>query len=100
MEALSRMLSVEINDGLLEGFKVGNVIVSHLLFADDTLIFCNASPNQLAHLRGIFLLFFFFFFDKSKYYIKKHRGAQPLVHWEYKKGTREREKKRKENLQS
>jgi hypothetical protein len=57
MEALSRMLSAGINDGLLEGFKVGNVTVSHLLFADDTLIFCKDSPNQLAYLRGIFLLF-------------------------------------------
>jgi hypothetical protein len=57
MEALSRMLSAGINDGLLEGFKVGNVTVSHLLFADDTLIFCKDNPDQLAYLRGIFLLF-------------------------------------------
>jgi hypothetical protein len=57
MEALSRMLSAGINDGLLEGFKVGNVTVSHLLFADDTLIFCKDSPDQLAYLRSIFLLF-------------------------------------------
>jgi hypothetical protein len=57
MEALSRMLSIGINDGLLEGFKVDNVIVSRLLFADDTLIFCKDIPNQLAYLRGIFLLF-------------------------------------------
>jgi hypothetical protein len=41
-----------------------------------------------------------FFFDKSKYYIKKRRGAQPLVHWKYTRGTRERGKKGKENLQS
>jgi Na+/alanine symporter len=40
------------------------------------------------------------FFDKSMYYIKKRKGAQPLVHWEYTKGTREKKKKRKENLQS
>jgi hypothetical protein len=57
MEALSHMLSAGINDGLLDGFKVGNVTVSHLLFADDTLIFCKASPDQLTYLRGIFLLF-------------------------------------------
>ena len=31
MEALSRMLSTGINDRLLEGFKVGNVTVSHFL---------------------------------------------------------------------
>jgi hypothetical protein len=33
------------------------VTVSHLLFANDTLIFCKDSPDQLAYLRGIFLLF-------------------------------------------
>jgi hypothetical protein len=57
MEALSCTLSAGINDGLLEGFKVGNVAVSHLLFADDTLIFCEDNPDQLAYLQGIFLLF-------------------------------------------
>jgi hypothetical protein len=57
MEALSHMLSAWINDGLLEGFKVGNVTISHLLFADDTLIFYKDNPDQLAYLRGIFLLF-------------------------------------------
>jgi hypothetical protein len=39
---------------------------------------------------GIFILFFLFFififFDKSEEYIKKRRGAQPLVHREYTKG--------------
>jgi hypothetical protein len=57
MEALSHMLFARINDGLLKGFKVGNVIVSQFLFADNTLIFCKDSPEQLAYLRGIFLLF-------------------------------------------
>jgi hypothetical protein len=52
MEALSSMLSAGINDGLLEGLKVGNVTISHLLFADDTLIFCKDSPDQLAYLQG------------------------------------------------
>jgi hypothetical protein len=51
------MLYAGINEGLLEGFKVGNVVVFHLLFADDTLIFCKASPDQLAYLQGIVLLF-------------------------------------------
>ena len=50
------MLSVAINDRLLEDFKVGNVIVFHLLFADDTLILCKACLDHLVHFRGIFLL--------------------------------------------
>jgi hypothetical protein len=40
------------------------------------------------------------FFDKSICYNKKRKGAQPLVHWGYTKGTRGRKKIRKENLQS
>jgi hypothetical protein len=40
-----------------------------------------------------------FFFDKSIYY-QKRRGAQPLVHREYTRGIRERERKKRENLQS
>jgi hypothetical protein len=57
MEALSRMISVVGSGGLLEGFKVGNATYSHLLFADDTLIFCNAHSSQLRYLRTLFLLF-------------------------------------------
>jgi hypothetical protein len=57
MEALSRMISAAVNGGLLEGFKVGNADFSHLLFADDTLIFCSAHSSQLCHLRSLFLLF-------------------------------------------
>jgi hypothetical protein len=34
------MLSAGLNDRLLEGLKVGNVTVSHLMFVDDILIFC------------------------------------------------------------
>jgi hypothetical protein len=45
MEALSQMISAAVQGGLLEGFKVGNTSFSHLLFADDTLIFCNAMPS-------------------------------------------------------
>jgi len=57
MEALSRMISIAVSGGLHEGFKVGNATLSHLLFADDILIFCNAFPSQLHYLRSLFLLF-------------------------------------------
>jgi hypothetical protein len=41
MEALGRMMSRTVESGLLSRFQVGSLdkIVSHLLFADDTLIF-------------------------------------------------------------
>jgi hypothetical protein len=50
MEALSHMISAAVNGGLLEDFKVGNANFSHLLFAEDTLIFCSAHSSQLRHL--------------------------------------------------
>jgi hypothetical protein len=62
MEALSRMISAIVNEGLLSGFLVGSrnvgaFNISHLLFADDTLIFCGANPDHLRNLRCLFLCF-------------------------------------------
>ena len=62
MEALSRMLDVAANTRQLSGFYVGNtasisMMVTRLLFADDTLIFCDANPNQLVTLREILTRF-------------------------------------------
>ena len=58
MEALSRMLVAATVAGQFLGFTVGNasgslMTVSHLLFADDTLVFCDANSNHIAALRGI-----------------------------------------------
>ena len=58
MEALSRMLVAATVGGQFSGFSVGNasgslMTVSHLLFADDTLVFCDADSNHIAALRGI-----------------------------------------------
>lgn len=54
MEALGRMLFAAVSGGLLDGFSVGIVALSHLLFADDTLIFCDASSAHLCHLWNLF----------------------------------------------
>ncbi|OMO98831.1 reverse transcriptase [Corchorus capsularis] len=45
------VLAVEI--GLFTGFKVGNVAISHLQFADDTLIMCQADLEQVLNVRRV-----------------------------------------------
>jgi hypothetical protein len=62
MEALSRMVNATVEQGLISGFSVGgrvfsDLVVSHSLFADDTLIFCEACPEQLHYVRLILLCF-------------------------------------------
>ena len=56
MEVLSRMMKKTEDCGLLRGFRVGptnsiGVCISHLLFADDTILFCDASRDQLLSIR-------------------------------------------------
>ena len=58
MEALSHMLVAATAAGQFSGFTVGNVTsslmtVSHLLFVDDTLVFCDADSNHIIALCGI-----------------------------------------------
>ena len=48
--------------GLLRGFKAdgrrgGRVCVLHLLFVDDTILFCNANEEQILHVRMLLLCF-------------------------------------------
>ena len=62
MDALGRMLDKAVLEGHLFGFSVGNLegrslTVSHLLFADDTLIFCEANLDHILILRLILIWF-------------------------------------------
>jgi hypothetical protein len=59
MEALSRMMLPIMDRGLADSFTVGlrnaaGMVVLHLLFADDTLTFCEVNGECLRNLRCIF----------------------------------------------
>ena len=56
------MVDKAAQEGFLSGYKIVNregeeVQNTHLLFADDTLVFCKDSKDQMAHLGGILLWF-------------------------------------------
>ena len=62
MENLSCLLSRAKDGGFIEGFQVKErhevgVEVSHLFFADDTLIFCDTSKENLKYLSCVFMWF-------------------------------------------
>jgi hypothetical protein len=62
MEALSKTLFATINGGFLSCFSIGSrhsgvVNILHLLFANDTLVFCGANPDHLCYMCALFLWF-------------------------------------------
>ena len=62
MEALSRLLDRAVREGLCSSFTVGtsdenSLMVSHLHFGDNTLIFCDADSEQISNLRYVFTWF-------------------------------------------
>ncbi len=62
MEALSRLLDRAVQVGSFSRFTVGNhegneVLVTHLLFVDDTLLFCDAVPTKIEQLGWVLLWF-------------------------------------------
>ena len=62
MEVFSKMKKRVEGAGLLRGFKtdgrwVGGVCVSHFLFADDTILFCDTNKEQILYVRMLLLCF-------------------------------------------
>ena len=55
MEVLSRLLKKTEECNLIRGFHVGSmnsvgVSISHLLFANDTILFCDVEVEQVLHV--------------------------------------------------
>ena len=62
MEAFSRLILRAVREGFLSGCKIkgrrgDGALVSHLLFADDTLVFCDASQDQMVYLSWVLMWF-------------------------------------------
>nr|CAN64368.1 hypothetical protein VITISV_040345 [Vitis vinifera] len=62
MEVLSALIRRAVQGNFISGCRLrgrgdAEIMVSHLLFADDTIIFCEASKDQLTHLGWILVWF-------------------------------------------
>jgi hypothetical protein len=62
MEVLSRMLKKVESQGLIQGFSAGGnansgLRISHLLYADDTILFCDANLTQMLYIRMVLTCF-------------------------------------------
>ena len=62
MEVLSGLLKRAVEGNFISGYKVGDrdggeVVISHLLYADDTIIFCESNSEQLMCLRWTLMWF-------------------------------------------
>ena len=78
MEAIGKMLDKAVLEGRLLGFNVGvsvgrSLMVSHLLFADDTLIFCDANIDNMRILRLVLIWF------EAVFGLKVNLGKSELV---------------------
>ena len=62
MEVLSRLLKRTEEGGFIRDFQAnshsqGGLCISHLLFADDTILFCDATREQFLYIRMVMIFF-------------------------------------------
>ena len=61
MNAFSKMLDKAVRNGLMSSIRVGptgnSLQVTHLLFADDTLVLCDANLGQILFLQLVLFWF-------------------------------------------
>ena len=62
MEVLSRLLKRTEEGGFIKGFQAnshsqGGLCISYLLFADDTILFCDATREKLLYIRMVMIFF-------------------------------------------
>lgn len=58
VEGLDSMMRISSHNNWIRGFKVGNranevMEITHLQYADDTVVFCEANHEQICYLRVI-----------------------------------------------
>ena len=63
MEVFNKMIKRFEGAGLLRGFRTDGrrgegICVSHFLFADDTIMFCDADEEQILHIQMVWMHFF------------------------------------------
>uniref|UniRef100_A0A0V0H162 Putative ovule protein n=1 Tax=Solanum chacoense TaxID=4108 RepID=A0A0V0H162_SOLCH len=59
MEGFSSMMRITIHNNWLKGFRIGEggLEICHLLYVDDTIIFCEATVEQVTYVRVILVIF-------------------------------------------
>ena len=68
MEVLSCILKKTEEGGFIQAFHAGptfsnGIRISHLLFTDDTILFCDASREQILSTRLVLTCFRFYWFE-------------------------------------
>lgn len=68
MEGFTRKMIITIHNNFLKGFRIGEggLEICHLLCVDDTIIFCEATVEQVTYVRVILVEFEVFFLPKDE----------------------------------